>query len=393
MINDTMGHEKGDELIKEVANRLRGILRKGDTVARFGGDEFVILLQNVKDIDSVNTIAQNTLHSFERPFIISGMECYVTASIGIAIYPEDGEDIETLLKNADLAMYKSKERGRNKYQYCTPVMKTQVNETMQITNRLYRAMENNELMVYYQPQISYSLNKIVGLEALLRWYNPELGFIPPSTVIPIAETTGLIIPIGEWVLQTACRQNKILLDSGLADIRIAVNLSMQQLQSSKIVAQVENALLKTGLPPSHLELEITEGALMAEVDIILSNLNKLKDMGISISIDDFGTEYSSLNYLKKLPVDRIKIAMPFIHGISVSEKDEAITKAIIIMAANIGLKVIAEGVETEKQLNFLTQRMCDEVQGYYYYKPMPADELIRVLKNGIILSNPAKKFS
>lgn len=386
MINDTMGHDKGDELIKEVSNRLKSILRKGDTVARFGGDEFVILLQNVKDIDSVNKIAKNILHSFEQSYIISGMECYVTASIGIAIYPGDGEDVETLLKNSDLAMYKSKEKGRNKYQFCTPVMKTQITETMQITNKLYRAMENNELMVYYQPQISYSLNKIVGLEALLRWNNPELGFIPPSTVIPIAETTGLIIPIGEWVLQTACRQNKILLDSGLASVRMAVNLSMLQLQSPKIVEQVENALSKTGLPSSYLELEITESAFMMETDIILSTLNKFKDMGISISIDDFGTKYSSLNHLKKLPVDRLKIAMPFIHGISISKKDEAITKAIIIMAENIGLKVIAEGVETEGQLSFLTHRMCDEIQGYYYYKPMPADELIKVLRNGNIPS-------
>lgn len=293
-----MGHEKGDELIKEVATRLKSILRKGDTVARFGGDEFIILIQNVKDIDSINDIAKNILHSFEKPFVISGMECYITASIGIAIYPGDGEDVETLLKNSDLAMYKSKEKGRNKYQFCTPVMKTQVTETMQITNKLYRAMENNELMVYYQPQISYSMNKIVGLEALLRWNNPELGFIPPSTVIPIAETTGLIIPIGGWVLQTACRQNKILLDSGLASVRMAVNLSMQQLRSPKIVEQVENALSKTGLPSSCLELEITESALMVEEDTILATLNKFKDMGISISIDDFGAEYSSLNYLK-----------------------------------------------------------------------------------------------
>jgi len=260
-------------------------------------------------------------------------------------------------------------------------MKTKVAETMKLTNKLYRALENNELMVYYQPQVSYSSSRIIGLVALLRWKNPELGFVPPNVLIPIAETTGLIIPIGEWVLETACMQNKRLIDTGLADLRVAVNLSMHQLQHAKIIEQVERVIKNTGLPAGKLELEITESSVMTETERLVSTLQQFKDMGISISIDDFGTEYSSLSYLKKLPVDRLKIAMPFVHGISKSERDEAITKAIIVMADNLGLKVIAEGVETQQQLNFLTQRMCDEIQGYFYHKPMPASELEELLRH------------
>jgi len=381
MINDTMGHDKGDKLLKEIAKRLIKTLRKGDTVGRFGGDEFIIIAQNIKSVESVNVIVEKILNAFKQPFIITGMDCFMTASTGIAIYPYDGEDVDTLIKNADMAMYKSKKKGRNKYEFCTAIMKINEAETMKITNKLYRALDNKEFMVYYQPQISYNTKKIVGLEALLRWNNPELGLIPPSAFIPIAEVTGLIMPIGEWVLQMACRQNKEFIDAGLAEIRMAVNLSMHQLQNSRIVEQVENILSRTGLSPKYLELEITESVMMMETETLISTLNAFKKMGVSISIDDFGTEYSSLNYLKKLPVDRLKIAMPFIHGISVNEKDEAITKAIILMAGNLGLKVIAEGVETKQQLNFLTQRMCDEIQGYYYYKPMPVNELEELLRN------------
>jgi len=381
MINDSMGHATGDKLLLEVSRRLINILSKNAIVARIGGDEFIILIEDIKDFDMVNMLTMKVLNSFNKAFSLNDMDVFITTSIGVAVYPRDGQDAETLIKNADIAMYKAKRKGRNQFAVCTEGMKVEVVENMKLSNDLYKAIELRELELYYQPQVNTSSNKIIGVEALLRWNHPELGMILPEKFIPIAEQTGLIISIGEWVIRTACKQNKKWHIAGLPKIPVAVNLSVRQFQDTNIIKQVQDILKETDLDPHFLELEITESIAMKEACHVVEILSAFKSMGIGISIDDFGTEYSSLNYLKLLPVDKIKIAMPFIHGIDVSNEDESITMAIIILAKNLGLRVIAEGVETETQLSFLTQRLCDEVQGFYYYRPMPANEFEKLLGN------------
>ena len=383
IVNDTMGHDKGDQLLIEVSKRLVNTLRKCDTVARIGGDEFIILIEDVEDVNNMNMVSEKILKSFNEPYILNNQDYFITTSIGIAIYPTDGDNAEEIIKNADIAMYKAKAKGKNQYVRCTPVMKTKVVETMKMVNSLYRALERNELELYYQPQVGCNSNEIVGLEALLRWNHPELGRVSPVEFIPIAEQTGLIIPIGEWVLRTACKQNKAWQDLGLPRIRVGVNLSVKQFQNDNLVKNVEEILMETGLDYQYLELEITESAVMKEKDLIIKALHEFKKLGIHIAIDDFGEEYSSLNYLKQLPVDRIKIPLTFIQGIDVSNTDEAITKAIIVLAKSMGLGVVAEGVETKNQLDFLNQQMCNEIQGFYYYKPMPAHEVEELLKKMI----------
>jgi len=381
MINDSLGHALGDQLLKEVSKRLVNTIRKSDVVARIGGDEFVIMIENEENIEAIKLVAEKVLNSFNEPYKLNGQECFVTTSIGVAVYPTDGENAETLLKNADIAMYKAKEKGRNNCRFCTPVMKTNVIETMQLSNELHGALDRNELELYYQPQVHSKSNQIIGLEALLRWKHPEFGMVSPGKFIPIAENAGLIISIGEWVMRTACNQNKAWQNAGLPKIHVAVNLSVRQFQNTDIVKKVGNILKETGMDSQYLELEITESVFMKETGHVIEILSAFRNQGIAISIDDFGTEYSSLNYLKRLPVDKIKIAMQFVQGIDVSDRDEAITKAIIVLAKSLGLGVIAEGVETEKQLAFLSQRMCYEIQGFYYYKPMPAHEVEGLLRN------------
>ncbi|MEI6100233.1 MAG: EAL domain-containing protein, partial [Eubacteriales bacterium] len=379
-VNDTMGHEGGDELIKTISQLLLQNVRRSDTVSRFGGDEFLIMINNLSRIEDIIKVSDSIMKLFNKNFKINHQEFFVTASAGIAIYPIDGEDTESLIKNADIAMYSAKAKGKNQYVLCTSDMKQEIQQKMQITNQLYRALERNELTVFYQPQVSLPSGEIVGMEALLRWNNPELGMVPPVTFIPLAEQTGLINSIGEWVLLTACSQNKRWQDMGLPHIRIAVNVSVNQFRNPSMVDQVKNVLFQTGLKPEHLELEITESVAINESNYIIEVLNNLKSLGISISIDDFGTEYSSLSRLKILPIDRLKMDMQFVRGIESGGKDQAITKVIINLAKNLGIKVIAEGVETEIQKEFLSQKMCDEVQGYYYYKPMPAEQMENVLR-------------
>ena len=359
-------------------------IRKTDTVARFGGDEFIILLNNIDNHNDISKIADNIMRVFSKPFIINGQEFFITASGGIATYPIDGEDSESLVKNADTAMYEAKDNGKNQYSLCTPDMKNEVEKNMKLSNDLYRALERNELSIHYQPQIDLTSKEITGLEALLRWKHPEYGMISPVVFIPLAEKNGLINSIGEWVLRTACNQNKAWQDMGLLYARIAVNLSVIQFNDPLIVEKVDKILKETGLSPKHLELEITESIAVKENKNVVDILDRLKKLGVSISIDDFGTEYSSLSRLKTLPIDRIKIDMQFIHGIEGNEKDQAITKIIINLANSLNLEVIAEGVETKGQMEFLNQKMCDEAQGYYYYKPMPAEELEEILINKII---------
>lgn len=378
-INDTMGHDGGDMLIKAISKKLSDGLRKSDTVARFGGDEFLILINGITEVEHVSKIADKILAMFKEPVILKDQEIFVTASAGISLYPADGEDDETLIKHADIAMYTAKEKGKNQYSFCSSNMKETVKYKVNLTNNLYRALERNELQVYYQPQIDLQSEKIIGLEALLRWFHPKYGMVPPLEFISLAEQTGLINPIGSWVLETACAQAAAWKRMGFGNLRISVNLSVVQLRSPSLLSQVKQILDKTGVDPAQVELEITESTTTREPDYIIRVLNDLKGLGVSISIDDFGTEYSSLNRLKLLPVDSLKMDIQFVHGIDKSPKDQAISLVIINLAKNLDLKLIAEGVENRTQLDFLKNRKCDEVQGFYYYKPMPASEVENVL--------------
>lgn len=378
-VNDTIGHKGGDVLLQQVAKRLVGVLRKTDTVARFGGDEFMIMLNNITDYDMVTKIADKIMEIFSETFVVNNQEFLITASAGIAISPIDGEESEILVKNADIAMYKAKAKGKNQYALCSKAMKEEVQMSMELSNDLYRALDRNELVVYYQPQIDLVTKKISGAEALLRWMHPTRGMISPGIFIPIAEKNSLINSIGEWVLREACIQNKKWQDKGLPEINIAINLSAIQILNPKLSSNLANIIKETGLDPKYIELEITESIAIKETNHVIEILNKLKKIGVSIAIDDFGTEYSSLSRLKMLPIDRIKIDMQFIQGLETNEKDKAITMVIINLAKSLGMNVLAEGVETENQLDFLNQKMCNNVQGYYYYKPMPADEMEKIL--------------
>jgi len=379
-INDTMGHANGDKLLKIFSMRLINTLREIDTACRVGGDEFLILIPNVENEQYIETVAEKILDIFNESFKIDNNDLYMTTSIGGAVYPRDGQDVETLIKNADIAMYKAKEKGKNKFEICTTVIKDSLIEEMKLTINLYRAIERNELELYYQPQVSILSGEIIGLEALIRWNNTEFGMVNPGRFIHIAEKTGLILPIGEWVLKSACNQNKKWQDKGILNVPVAVNLSVNQFQNTKIIEDIIIILNETGLDPNDLELEITENIIMKEPEYIIESLKQIKQLGVKIAIDDFGIEYSSLNYIKQLPVDKIKIDMSFIKGINIDKKDEAIIKVIIALGKNLGLKIIAEGVETKQQLDFLRAEMCDEIQGYYYYKPMPACEIEEIMR-------------
>lgn len=392
IINDTMGHEVGDQLLIELSNRLLDILYINDTVCRYGGDEFIILINQLKSPEDIHRIAERILEVFSEPFILNEHANHITASMGVALFPNDGDNIDLLIKNADMAMYKAKARGRNQYEICTPLMKITMAENAEIFNNLHHALEHDELLLYYQPQISSLTGKIIGVEALLRWNHPELGLISPDKFVPIAERTGLINSIGDWVLRKACEQNKRWQEAGLPHVRMALNLSIQQLYNPWIVMQVSGILKETELDPQYLELEVTETIAMQDTEYTVEVLKSFQKLGITISIDDFGTEYSSLKYLKYLPVDRIKIAIPFIQGIGVSDKDEAITTAIIHLAESMGLNIIAEGVENKEQLEFLTRHKCNEIQGFYYYKPMPAHEIEVLFQNMMKLSSAAENF-
>lgn len=375
MINDTMGHAHGDELIKLVSERLVSIIRRNDSIARIGGDEFLILVQNRADENSVATIASRLNEAFRRHFVLDGNEVHITASIGIALYPADGADAETLIKNADIAMYAAKEKGKNKYELCTQTMKNSLLENMEMTNRLYRAVGRKEFELHYQPQVDISSGMIVGFEALIRWNHPEWGMIPPGKFISIAEKTGLILPIGEWVLKNACRQMKQWHDQGFQRVPVAVNLSVRQFMDYDLVGMVSRVLRETGLEPGYLELEITESILMEDTKSIAKTLQQLDQMGVKISIDDFGMKYSSLNYLKQIPLHRLKIDMSFVQGIAVNPKDEIIIDGIITLAKNLGIEVLAEGVETLPQLDFLKNARCFIVQGFYLFRPMTAEKI------------------
>jgi diguanylate cyclase (GGDEF)-like protein len=373
-INDSLGHSAGDQLLKDVAQRLVATLRSSDICARIGGDEFIIMIENAEDISGINTVAKKILQIFKEPYNLNKETYFMSASVGIAMYPIDGNDSETLIKNADIAMYQAKQTGKNKHVSFASTMTDIIAQTNMLTNSLYHALERNELELFYQPLVSCVSNQIVGLEALLRWHHPELGMIPPAQFIPIAEKTGLIDPIGEWVLRSACKQIKTWEERGLPRIRVSVNISVYQFRSRNMIVQIEDILNETGLDPTYLELEITESIAIKDPVYIIDTLSAIRKLGVQISIDDFGTEYSSLSYLKQLPLDRLKIAMPFVHGIGISKKDEAIIKAILVLAKSMELNITAEGVESKEQCEYLRHQNCDEIQGFYYYRPMPASE-------------------
>ena len=379
MINDSKGHGMGDQILQEVAERLLKTLRKSDVIARHGGDEFIVIIEELDNCSGVELIANKIINCFQEPFHLENQDYFLTTSVGVAVYPADGQTPDMLIKNADIAMYKAKENGKNQYLFCTPVMKDVANEMMELSTNLYRAIEKNELELYYQPQLSCHNNQIMGVEALIRWRHPVMGLISPAKFIPIAEKTGLILPIGEWVLRTACQQNKKWQEQGLPKIRMGVNLSLRQFHNNDLLNLVESVLKETKLAPQYLELEITETIAMKEKSYIINTLNAFRQIGVSIAIDDFGTEYSSLSYLKHLPVDRLKVAMQFIRGIGIDHKDEALAKGIIVLAKSIGMNVIAEGVETKEQLEFLKNHNCDEIQGYYFFKPLAEAEMTKLL--------------
>lgn len=371
-INDSLGHSYGDILLKEIAKRLRAVIREEDTLSRLGGDEFIFLLPDTDGIGAVQ-VAQKLLETVTLPISINKHELTVTSSIGIALYPADGLDIERLLKNADTAMYRAKQEGRNNYCFFTDEMQKQSTRNLHLSNALRHAVERNELSLMYQPQLSATDGRVVGAEALLRWNHPQMGSISPAEFIPIAEKNGLILPIGEWVLQTAATQAKVWLNNGYDPIVMAVNLSAVQFQHQNLIDTIARILEKSELPPEYLELELTEGVAMRDPQKAITIMNELHNKGVRMSIDDFGTGYSSLSYLKKFKVYKLKIDQSFVRDISTDPDDKAIVSTVISMARHLGLQTIAEGVETVAQLHYLKEQGCDEVQGYYFAKPLSAE--------------------
>lgn len=379
-INDNLGHRIGDELLITLAQRLQSVLRDEDTVSRLGGDEFIFVLPNT-DIDDAAHVAEKLLYVVSQPYHLDNHELTITTSIGIAMYPEDGADFDTLIKAADVAMYRAKQAGRNGHCYFTHEMQIRSARNLLLENALRRALERNQLFIEYQPQISLKTGKIIGAEALVRWHNPELGLISPTEFIPLAEDSGQIFAIGEWVLRTAIRQLKAWMDADLAPITMAVNLSAVQFRHARLPELVTSILNESDLSPQLLELELTESVAMDDPLTAIAVMNDLHTRGVRMSIDDFGTGYSSLNYLKKFKVYKLKIDQSFVHDISTDPEDKAIVAAIISMAHSLGFQTIAEGVETEGQLSFLRAQGCNEVQGYYFSKPLAADQFELFVRN------------
>ena len=382
-INDTLGHEAGDNVLREVAERLHECLRESDTVGRLSGDEFVVLLEGMPQSMQCADVAQKILTAVAKPFALGAHEFHLTASIGISTYPADSEDPQSLLKNADVAMYRAKELGKNNFQFYSAQMNIHTLERLALESSLRGALERNEFVLHYQPKVDIRSGRIIGMEALVRWQHPTKGLIPPMQFIPLAEETGLIVPIGEWVLRTACACNKSWQEQGLPPLCIAVNLSARQFAYENLVQDVARVLNETGLDAAFLELEITESMVMHDPEHAIELLNKLKGMGINISIDDFGTGYSSLSYLKRFPINSLKIDRSFIRDLPLDGYDAAITEAIIAMAHGLKLKVIAEGTETGEQLRFLRAHECDEMQGFYFSKPLPEHEFFLLVQNSI----------
>ena len=381
-VNDSLGHSTGDVLLKAMAERLRTVLREGDTVGRVGGDEFVLILNDQSNEEIIYRAMQRITAKVCEPITIDGKELYVSCSAGISIYPQDGRDVDTLLKNADAAMYRAKEHGRSNFQFYTSEMNERVNERLALENALRRALERNELALHYQQKVSLKSGQICGAEALVRWLHPEWGLVRPARFIPLAEETGLIVQIGEWVLREACRQTRAWIDAGLDPGVVSVNLSVRQFRQEGLVRTVSRILEETGLEPGQLEMELTESMVMGNVDAAIAVLQGLKQLGVTLSVDDFGTGYSSLSYLKDLPIDTLKIDRSFVRDIGKGEEadDGVLAQAIISLGHALHLKVIAEGVETDAQLRFLRRHGCDEVQGFYYGEPVAPEAHAKLLQ-------------
>jgi diguanylate cyclase (GGDEF)-like protein/PAS domain S-box-containing protein len=374
-INDGFGHPLGDQLLIKIVNRLQDCVRDADTISRQGGDEFIILLTNISDINDISRIAQNMLDAVLEPIEIENQTFHTSASIGITLSPNDGDDFDTLLKNADTAMYQAKESGRNAYRFFTAKMNADVVGKLLLLTQLRSALQQKEFQLHYQPQIDLLNGKVIGMEALIRWHHPEQGLISPARFIPVAETSGLIIPIGEWVLEEACRQARIWLQDGRPPFRVAVNLSALQFKRGNILDTVSKVLENSGLPPDMMELELTESILLQDMEGAIKTIHDLKMLGVQLSIDDFGTGYSSLSYLKQLQVDKLKIDQSFVRDLVTDVNDMAIVRAIIQLGKSLDMRVIAEGVETAEQLDFLGSHECDEAQGYFICRPKAAADL------------------
>ncbi len=373
VINDSLGHSVGDELLRQLAERIQEYVREGDTVARLGGDEFTLLVPGISAEEDAAKIARKVCDAIHDPFWIDGRELFVTTSLGVSVYPSDGHDAETLVRNADSAMYRAKEQGRDNYQLYTPAMNAKAIERLSLESRLRQAVANDELELHFQPFIDLRTAEVLGAEALIRWRHPELGLIPPGDFIPIAELSGLIVPIGEWVLRTACAEARKWHAQGFPGLTVSVNLSSRQFQQADLVSQVASALADTGLEADKLDLEITESNAMQNAEHSINTLWGLKKQGVRISMDDFGTGYSSLNYLKRFPIDRIKLDQSFVRDLPADKDDAAIAMAVIAMGQSLELIVIAEGVETEEQLAFLKGHECDQLQGFLLSRPLPPE--------------------
>ena len=382
-VNDSLGHSVGDRLLSVVAERLSRCSRTSDTVARHGGDEFVVVMTDTVDEQSLIAWMERVRAAISEPVWLDGNELYVGCSMGASLFPQDGDDAETLMKKADLAMYRAKDMGRNTFQFYQPEMNVSAGARLNLERRLRRALRDNEFLLHYQPQVDIVSGQIVGTEALVRWSDPEVGLVPPSSFIPVAEECGLIGPLSEWVLREACRQNKAWQDEGLPPARVSVNLSARVFHQRDIGKLVKQVLAETGLEPQYLELELTESTIMRNAEDAVTMLNELHALGIGLAIDDFGTGYSSLSYLKRFPVDRLKIDRSFVSDIGVSGDDETITSAIIALAHSLNMQVIAEGVETSAQLDFLKERACDEMQGFYFARPMSTEAISALFQGGV----------
>ncbi|MGH8642609.1 MAG: putative bifunctional diguanylate cyclase/phosphodiesterase, partial [Burkholderiales bacterium] len=383
-VNDTLGHEAGDRLLQITAQRLYDCLRETDTMARQGGDEFVVLMDELTDREPITRVSQRILDAVGEPFIIDGQEIHLTASIGISVYPEDGR---TLLKNADIAMYRAKDKGKNNYQFYSTQMDNYSVERLSLESGLRRALEREEFVLHYQPKVNIASGLITGMEALLRWQHPELGWVAPGRFIPIAEENGLILPIGAWVLKTACIQNRAWQRQGVRRFPVAVNLSPRQFAGETLLDDVKAALDASGLAPVDLELEITESMVMNNPEQAVKLLQQLKELGINVAIDDFGTGYSSLAYLKRFPIDSVKVDRSFVEDIPDDVDSMAIAQAVIAMAHNLRLKVVAEGVESEAQLGFLRGEGCDEIQGHYFCEARAASEISAIMRTTLRRGN------
>jgi diguanylate cyclase (GGDEF)-like protein/PAS domain S-box-containing protein len=381
IINDTLGYNVGDQLLLQLSRRLDKTVRDGDTIARFGGDEFAILLDDIDSDSHISSLAQKLLDTLTEPFKINKQDLYVTASIGVSIFPNDGQDSETLLRNADVAMYRAKDLGKNNYQFYSDDLSARIFERLTLENHLRHALERNELALYYQPQIDARTQKISGVEALLRWEHPDLGLVMPNNIIPLLEETGLIEKVGHWALETACQQSRVWHDAGWSYLHMSVNISSRQFNNTDFISSLHDIISHTEINPEFLELELTESMLMRNASTTVNALHSLGGLGVRFAIDDFGTGYSSLTYLRRFPIDTIKIDRSFIHDVTDNPDDAAIASAIIVMAQSLSLNVIAEGVENQGQLDFLTARGCYYVQGNFFSRPLPAEKLTRLLED------------